>query len=124
MVAATAFLSEAGAAAAWGVDMTLEGPISDSLASVEETLVGDPEDPDSSGVLEAGVGGLDLVAGLAALAFSGLTYIVMIIEIPLALPVLFLNLGVPSFIVWFVFAPLYVVVMLDIAALLMGDVRL
>jgi len=55
------------------------------------------------------------------MAIAAISLVVDLLAIAFAGPVLFSNLGVPDFIVTFLFAPLYLVVAIDIVAILRGD---
>jgi len=105
--AAIAFLGAAGAAQAWGVQQ--ETGISDTVSQVQSAA----EDIGSGPV-----GPIEAVSGMGIAAIS---LIVNLTEIAFAGPRLFNNLGVPEFVTGFIFAPLYIVVAIDIVAILRGD---
>ena len=104
------FLVAAGAPDVWGIEIQLTG--SETISELEDTVVDR---------IDIGVGGLDLVAGLAALAFTGINYLVMILRLPLLLPEMLDQLGIPEFIRTFVLGPLYIVVFLDLIQVFLGD---
>jgi len=106
--AALVFLSAAGAAEAWGVDMN-GGGISDTVEQV------------NSAAEEIGSGPVGLVESVAGMGIAAVTLIVDLVEMAFAGPRLLDNMGVPDFVVAFIFAPLYVVVAIDIVAILRGD---
>ena len=105
--AAVAFLGAAGAAEALGVQQ--ETGLSDTVAQVQESAE------------EIGSGPVGLIEAVTGMAIAAITLVTDLLEIAFAAPVLFGNLGVPDFIVSFLFAPLYLVVAIDIVAILRGD---
>jgi len=105
--AAIAFLAAAGAASAWGVQM--------------QTGIGDTVEQVNDAAEEIGSGPVGLIEAVSGLGIAAITLIVDLVEIAFAGPRLLENMGTPSFITGFVFAPLYVVVAIDIVAILRGD---
>lgn len=105
--AAAAFLIAAGSGSVYGIEM--ETGISSTVESVESA---------AESVGSGPVGLIDALGGATVAAVSGID---SLITMAFAAPTLFSNLGVPGFIVAFVFAPLYVVVALDMIAVLRGD---
>lgn len=105
--AAIAFLAAAGAASAWGVQM--------------QTGIGDTVEQVNDAAEEIGSGPVGLIEAVSGMGIAAITLIVDLVEIAFAGPRLLQNMGVPSFITTFIFAPLYVVVAIDIVAILRGD---
>lgn len=105
--AAVTFLAAAGSEAVWGIEY--ETGIGDTVTSVTE----------SAKTITSGPSGFfDAVTGMT---LAALNLLVDLLQLPFAAPTMLLNMGVPQFIVVFVFAPLYVVVAIDIIAILRGD---
>jgi hypothetical protein len=105
--AAAAFLAAAGSGTVWGIETET------GLASTAEAV-----DSSAQSIGSGPVGLVDAVAGVTIAAITALNEI---LSIAFAAPTLFTNLGVPGFITGFVFAPLYVMVAIDIIAILRGD---
>ena len=103
--AAGAFLIAAGAPAVWG--MSPETGIEGTTDAVNESASEITTERGGSGDL------FGIVSGAISTARQ-------IAQLPFAAPLLLLNLGVPEFIVSFIFAPLYVVVSLDMISLMRG----
>jgi hypothetical protein len=105
--AAVAFLGAAGAAEAYGIQ--------------QETGISDTVDQVQSSAETIGSGPVGLIEAVTGMAIAAISLVVDLLAIAFAGPVLFSNLGVPDFIVTFLFAPLYLVVAIDIVAILRGD---
>lgn len=105
--AAAAFLRNAGSGEVWGIEQeTAIGGIVSDVNSAAESLGSGP------------VGLVDAIGGATVAAVSA---VADILDVIFAFPLLAHSLGVPGFIVTFVAAPLYVVVAIDVIAILRGD---
>lgn len=105
--ASVAFIAAAGGDAVWGVEMA--------------TGIGDTVSEVQSAAESIGSGPVGLIEAVTGMGIAALTLIVDLVEIAFAGPILFQNLGVPEFVTAFVFAPLYIVVAIDMVAILRGD---
>jgi hypothetical protein len=105
--AAVAFLASAGAADAWGVNMNTG--LSDTVSQVQNS---------AQSISSGPVGLIEAATGMAVAAISLITDL---LEIAFAAPTLLNNIGAPPFITAFFFAPLYIVVAIDMVAILRGD---
>lgn len=105
--ASVSFLAAAGSEAVWGIKM--------------ETGIGDTIEAVNQATQSVGSGPVGLIEAAAGAVIAAMTLLSNILVIVFAAPTLFLNLGIPSFIVTFIFAPLYLVVGYDIIAIFRGD---
>jgi hypothetical protein len=105
--ASITFLAAAGSGEVWGVEM--------------ESGIGSTANKVENAAQNVGSGPLGVVDAVAGLTIAALDIVTGLLDIIFAAPTMFANLGVPGFIVAFVFAPLYIVVALDMVALLRGD---
>lgn len=103
--AATGFLVAAGVVDVYGIE-----PESGVDQEVNETNENAKEIEDDQSVIES-------VVGTAITAVNSLQNL---LAVPFAAPILALNLGVPSFIVSFVFAPLYIAAAIDVLSVIRG----
>jgi len=108
--ASIAFLGAAGAGAVWGINM--------------ETGIGDTVDQVQNSAEKIGSGPVGLIEAVTGMAIAAISLVVDLVEIAFAGPRLFQNLGVPKWITSFIFGPLYLVVALDMVAILRGDSRI
>ena len=105
--ASVVFLANIGSAEVWGIEMSPGiGETVSEVQSVAQNISAGP-----SGVFDAMVG----------LVLASITLVVDLLQLPFALPILASNLGVPPEINAFVFGPLYLVVAIDIVAIMRGD---
>jgi len=104
--AAAVFLVAAGSGSVWGIELqTGMGAIVEEVNSAAQNITSGP------------VGLIQAVGGLAIAAVS---LVVSLLTLVFAAPLLFQNLGVPTFITTFLFAPLYIVVALDLVTIIRG----
>lgn len=101
------FLAAAGSGEVWGVEM--------------QTGVGETAQAVDQAARDIGSGPLGVVDAVAGLTIAAVNIAVSLLEMVFAAPTMFLNLGVPGYIVTFLFAPLYVVVAIDLLAIFRGD---
>lgn len=105
--ASVTFLARAGSSTVYGIEMTTGfGNVASTVEKSAKNFEG---------------GGLGIVDAVAGLTVAATEIITGLLGIVFAAPGMFENLGVPGFIVGFVFAPLYVAVAIDILALFRGD---
>lgn len=105
--AAAAFLAEAGSGRVWGIE--------------QETGINYLAEDVEAAAQSIGSGPLGLIDALGGVAVAAISLVTDLTEIIFAAPILLNSLGTPSWIVTFVFAPLYIVVAFDIIAIMRGD---
>lgn len=101
------FLAAAGSAEVWGISYELG--VGETIESAQQAAQEVGSGP--SGFFDAAVG----------MTIAAISLFADLLQIPFAAPTMLLNVGVPAFIVTFLFVPLYVVVAIDIIAILRGD---
>lgn len=104
--AAANFLKAAGAQEVWGV--TAEPGVGQEVQRANESAA------------EIGSGPVGLIDALGGATVAAVDALAGLFSIIFAAPTLLLNVGVPTFIVTFVFAPLYLIVAIDVIAILRG----
>lgn len=107
MNAAATFLVFAGSGAVWGVEM--QTGIQSEVEQVNQSAQTIGSGP---------VGLIEAVGGLAVAAVSAIVKMLGLITV--GGPMMLGNIGVPDYIVAFVFGPIYVVVALDLITIIRG----
>ena len=105
--AAVNFLNAAGLREVWGVQ--------------PQTGIGEEASRAQQAAESVGSGPLGLIDALGGATVAAIDAMTSLFAIIFAAPTLLANLGVPTFIVTFIFAPLYIVVAIDVIAILRGD---